>query len=118
MDRAKLLKNIGLIVGLFILASIVSAFLSGIIAVLGGNVELVGLSGIEFDPVLTIAYIILYHYLAHFNHISGRAAHILFLFTIFVSFTVNFIQGSIFLIILFYGLRRLKLVGQPPTPNK
>lgn len=115
MEKLRSYKSAGLILLVLILSAILSAFLGGILAVLGGNVELVGLSSITFDPVLTIAYIILYHYLAHFHQVPGKAAYWLFLFAIFLSFTVNFIQGAILMILFFVGLKRFKLLenGQP-----
>ncbi len=114
MQRLASLKNIVLTLVLLVVSSLLSALLGGGIAALGGNVELVGLSSISFDPVLTIAYIILYHYLSHFYQATGRAAYWLFLFAILLSFTVNFIQGAILLILFFAGLKRLKIIGNSP----
>ena len=115
MDRLNTFKNIVLVPIVLILASIISAFIGGAISALGGNVELIGLSSISFDPALTIAYIIVYHYLAHFYQVSGKWAYGLFLFAIFLSFTVNFIQGAILMILFFWGLKLLKIVGSPST---
>lgn len=114
MERLKSLKNFFLVIVLLILAGFVSAFLGGAISVLGGNVELVGLSSITFDPLLTIAYIVLYYYLSKFYEVAGRAAYWLFIFTVLLSFTVNFIQGAILLILFFAGLKRLKVIGASP----
>ena len=109
------IKTIGLILLVLVLAGFLSAFLGGAISVLGGNVELVGLSSITFDPLLTIAYLLLYHFLTKFYEVAGKAAYWLFIFTVFLSFTVNFIQGAILMILFYEGLKRFKILGTPPT---
>ena len=109
------LKTIVIILIVLVVSSLLSAFLGGAISVLGGNVELVGLSSITFDPLLTIAYIVLYHYLSKFYELTGKAAYWLFIFAVLLSFTVNFIQGAILLILFFWGLKLLKVIDNTPT---
>lgn len=107
------LKNLGkalLILAIFLVANFISSFLTGVFTLAGGNISIIGLNQIAFDPALTIAYIILFYFIVHFYNLTQRAMYWIFLFTLFLSFTVNFIQGAILLVILPPLLKRFKLI--------
>lgn len=107
---AKTVLKFLLIVVLFLLTNFVASFLAGILMLSGGNISVIGLNQISFDPALTIAYIILYYFLSHFYDLSPKTMYWMFLFTLFLSFTVNFIQGSLVLVILPPVLKRFGLL--------
>lgn len=105
-----ILKNIGLIIISLLIANIFSAFFLGILMMIGGNITIVGLNQVNFDPLITIAYILLYYFINSFYQTAGKAQMYLFLFTLFLSFTVNFIQGAIFLVIIYFLLSKFRLI--------
>ncbi|PIQ72854.1 hypothetical protein COY13_01060 [Candidatus Roizmanbacteria bacterium CG_4_10_14_0_2_um_filter_36_35] len=105
-----ILKNIGLIIISLLIANIVSAFLLGVLMMIGGNISVVGLNQINFDPLITIAYILLYYSINSFYQPARKSQLFLFLFTLFLSFTVNFIQGAIFLVLVYFLLSKFKLI--------
>jgi hypothetical protein len=107
MDK---IKKIILVILSLLIANIVSAFSLGVIMVISGNINIIGLNKINFDPLITIAYILLYYFLSSFFHSEGRFHFYLFLFTLFLSFTVNFIQGAIFLVVFYLLLSKFKLI--------
>ncbi len=85
-------------------------FFYGTFLGLGGNVQVIGLNRIAFDPLISIAYMMLYYFLLMFEQPSKNSQILLFLLTLFLSFTANFIQGSVFLVVLFFLLKKLKLI--------
>ena len=105
-----IIKKIVLIVLSLLIANIISAFLLGIMIMIGGNINVVGLNEMNFDPMITIAYILLYYFINNFFQSEGKSQLYLFLFTLFLSFTVNFIQGAIFLVVVYFLLNKLKLI--------
>jgi hypothetical protein len=107
MDK---IKKIILVILSLLIANIVSAFSLGVIMVISGNINVIGLNKINFDPLITIAYILLYYFLSSFFHSESRFHFYLFLFTLFLSFTVNFIQGAIFLVVFYLLLSKFKLI--------
>ena len=95
---------------ILIFSSIASAFLTGFISALSNNIQISGVTGqLAFDPLITIAYIILFHYTAHFANLPKPTAFKFFLLTLFLSFTTNFIPGSLFLFVLIYLTKKLLL---------
>lgn len=109
------LKNItsnalGLVLVLvcLMLANLFSNFFLGFLTAMGGNISIGGFNKIEFDPLITIAYMMLFYFMTIYFQPKHQLA--LFLFTLFLSFTVNFIQGSIFLVVFYFLLRKFKLV--------
>jgi len=105
-----IIKKIVLIVLSLLIANIISAFLLGIMIMIGGNINVVGLNEMNFDPMITIAYILLYYFINSFFQSEGKSQLYLFLFTLFLSFTVNFIQGAIFLVIIYFLLNKFRLI--------
>jgi hypothetical protein len=111
--NAPKIKNVGFVLLSLVVAYIASAFLAGVFTALGGNIEFAGLTGISFDPLITIAYLILYHYLSFFFKLTRKISFSFFLFALFLSFTLNFIQGAILLILLLFFLEKAKVLEKP-----
>lgn len=107
---AKHFKKIILFVVVFIVANLVAAFLLGMVTALGTNIQVVGLNGLSFDPLITIAYMLLFYFTTLFYQPSSRAQYYLFLYSLFLSFTVPFIQGALFLEVFYFLLRKLKII--------
>ncbi len=99
-----------MIVLILLIANIFSAFIFGMLLTFGGNIQAVGLNKLAFDPLITIAYITLYYSINQFYHPSEKVQYPLFLFTLFLSFTVSFIQGTLYIIALYFLLRKFKLI--------
>jgi len=110
MAPIDIIKRITLIVVSLLIANIVSAFLLGMLMMIGGNISIVGLNEVNFDPLITIAYILLYYFINSFYQSAGKSQLYLFLFTLFLSFTVNFIQGAIFLVVIYFLLNKFRLI--------
>lgn len=104
-------KGILIFVALLV-ANVLSSFVFGIIVTIGGNIERVGvgLTNLNFDPMITIAYMILYYFVTLFHQPSGRAQYYLFLFTLMLSFTVPFMQGALYLVFLYFILRKARVI--------
>jgi hypothetical protein len=109
MNITEILKKGGLVliacISSAFVASLAVAFLIGV----GGNIEVVGFTSLAFDPQITIAYMILHYFLSEYFYVERRLP--LFLFALLLSFTTNFIQGSIFLVLFYALLRAFKLIG-------
>lgn len=110
MTAVKIIKNILIIIVCLIAANLISAFLLGIFMTIGGNIQVIGINELNFDPLITIAYMMLYYFLNSFYQPSGRGKYLLFIFTLFLSFTVGFLQGSIFLVFVYLFLKKLKVI--------
>lgn len=99
-----------LVLVVLLTANIVSSFIFGMLLAIGGNIQIVGINKLAFDPLITIAYMMLYYFMTLFFDPAARIQLYIFLFTLFLSFTVNFIQGAIFLVVLFFLLRKFELI--------
>jgi len=106
----KTITNIILIFVVLFVSNIIAAFLFGILLTVGGNIQTVGLNKLAFDPLITIAYMMLFYFLSLFFQPSARAQFYIFLFTLFLSFTVSFIQGAIYLVVLYFLLRKVNII--------
>lgn len=104
------LINMLVVIAILFLCNFLSGFFWGFFLTLGGNIRVVGFNEISFDPLITIAYMILYYFITLFYQPNSKAQYYLFLFTLFLSFTVNFIQGAIYLVFLYMFLRFAKLI--------
>lgn len=103
-------KKIIIFIVILVLANLVASFLLGLISAMGSNIQLIGLSQVSFDPLITIAYMLLFYFNTLFYQPSPRAQYYLFLYTLFLSFTVPFIQGALFLVVFYFLLRKLKMI--------
>lgn len=109
-DFISTLKKIILLFVILLVANIVSSFFLGMLLTIGGNIQAVGFNKLAFDPMITIAYMMLYYFITLFFQPSARAQLYLFLFTLFLSFTVSFIQGALYLVVLYFLLRKAKII--------
>jgi hypothetical protein len=103
-------KKIALIVLCLFLASLVGAFFQGFLGNIGGNITLIGFNKLSFDPLITIAYLLLNFFISAYYQPSSKTLYYLLLLTVFLSFTKDFIQGSIILISLYFFLRKFKII--------
>jgi len=110
MKAVLMVKKIAIILLCFLLASFVAAFFQGFLMSIGGNITLVGFNKLSFDPLITIAYIMLYFFVNYFYQPAQKDQYYLFLLTVFLSFTKDFIQGSVIIISLYFFLRKFKVI--------
>ena len=96
----------------FVLVYLGAAVATGFISAFSNNVETSSFA-IIFDSQITIAYLLTYYSLAHFYKMTERQNYLLFVATLLLSFTTNYIQGTIALLILLPILRKLKLMDNP-----
>ena len=106
----KFIANCILILIGLVLANIASGFLFGILLSIGGNIKQLGVNKLAFDPVITIAYMMVYYFITQIFIPSRSAQFYLFLFTLFLSFVANFIQGTLFLVVFYILLRRMNRI--------
>ncbi len=92
-----------------VLVGLLAAVLSGILVAISGNAQISGVQ-VVFDPQITLAYVIVGYFVGYFNELSKKVQGNLFLLALFLSFTVNFIQGALTLVLLPPVLKKLKLV--------
>ena len=102
--------RLGVVLLFLFFANIASSFVLGFLGSLGTSFATIGLNQLNFNPLTTIAYIMLYYFITLFYQPESSTQYKLFLFTLFLSFTVNFIQGAIFLIFLYFFLRKARLI--------
>ncbi|MBI3366564.1 hypothetical protein HY041_02980 [Candidatus Roizmanbacteria bacterium] len=105
-----LLKKLILIVIIILISNLVSSFFLGALLSVSSNIQVVGLNTINFDPMITIAYMMLYYFVTLFFQPPSKAQFYLFLLTLFLSFSIPFIQGSLFLVSLYFLLRKFKII--------
>lgn len=109
------IKSLGKSLGIVILTILVylgAAVATGFISAFSNNIETSSFA-IIFDSQITIAYLLTYYSLAHFYKMTERQNYLLFVSTLLLSFTTNYIQGTIALLILLPLLRKLKLIENP-----
>ena len=95
-------KGVGRIVGTVVvtlLTALVAAVTAGVLLALGGNATLANFT-ISFDPQITVAYLLVFFFVSRFSNLSHKQGYNFFLLALMLSFTVNFIQGSIMLVLL------------------
>src|SRR3972149_9682604 len=118
MEEVKEFKDLGpkksfwrglLILLVTIIVGLLAAVLSGILVAVSGTAQLSGVQ-IVFDPQITLAYVIVGYFVGYFNELSKKAQGNLFLLALLLSFTVNFIQGTLLLVILPPVLKKLRLI--------
>ena len=99
---------------LSILVYLGSAVATGFISAFSNNIE-TSTFAIIFDSQITIAYLLMYYSLSHFNKFSEKQNYWLFVITLLLSFTTNFIQGAFTLLVLPPLLKKLGLIATPKT---
>jgi hypothetical protein len=110
MNTVLIIKKIAIIVLCLFLAGLVAAFFQGFLGNIGGNITLIGFGKLSFDPLITIAYLLLNFFINLFYQPESKTQYSLFLLTVFLSFTKEFIQGSIILISFYFFLRKFKII--------
>ena len=88
---------------------LLSAVLSGVLVAISGTAQISGIE-IVFDPQITLAYIIVGYFVGYFNELSKKTQGNLFVLALLLSFTINFIQGALLLVMLPPALKKLGLV--------
>ena len=107
------LKVLALII-ISVLVYLGSAVATGFISAFSNNIETSTFS-IIFDSQITIAYLLMYYSLSHFNKFSENQNYWLFVITLLLSFTTNFIQGALTLLVLPPLLKKLGLIARQTT---
>lgn len=103
------LKVLALLI-ISVLVYLGSAVATGFISAFSNNIE-TSTFAIIFDSQITIAYLLMYYSLSHFNKLSENQNYVLFVVTLLLSFTTNFIQGAFTLLILPPLLKKLGLIS-------
>ncbi len=104
-----LLINLILILIAFIVSRTFAQMFFLFLTVTKSNIQIIGTS-LAFDPLITIAYILVFYFITLFYQPRPKAQYLLFLMTLYLSFTTGFVEGSIFMVALYFSLRRLKLM--------
>lgn len=115
ITKSSKLKTIGKGLAILILTILVylgAAVATGFISAFSNNIETSSFA-IIFDSQITIAYLLTYYSLAHFYKMTERQNYLMFVTTLLLSFTTNYIQGTIALLILLPLLRKLNLIEKP-----
>ena len=86
-----------------------SLILASLIASMSSNVQLSGLQA-YFDPQITIAYLFVGYLTGYFHNLTKNQQKNLFIFALLLSYTTDFIQGSLTLILIIPILKKLKLI--------
>lgn len=106
------LGAIGRVIGIILVAillNLAAAVIAGFISAFSGNIDINSLT-LTFDPQITIAYILVYYSFVHFYKLSSNQSYVYLLFTLFLSFTTTFVQGSVTMILLPPLLKKLRLI--------
>lgn len=109
-DLGSVIKKLVLIFIVLFVANLIASFFFGMLLTIGGNIQSVGFNKLAFDPMITIAYMILYYFITLFYQPHSKAQFYLFLFVLFLSFTVSFMQGAIYMVVLYFLLRKFNLI--------
>ena len=117
INKPSKLKTLGKSLGVLMLTILVylgAAVATGFISAFSNNIETSSFA-IIFDSQITIAYLLTYYSLAHFYKMTERQNYLLFVTTLLLSFTTNYIQGTIALLILLPLLRKLRSLSRRKT---
>lgn len=105
---ASIFKAIGVIIS-FVLIYLGSAVATGFISAFSNNIETSTFS-LVFDSQITIAYLLMYYMLIKFYKLSDKQNYVFFVTTLLLSFTTNFIQGALTLLIVPPLLKKFGLI--------
>lgn len=84
-------------------------FLSGFLSGLSANITTQ--NGVTyFDPLITVAYLAVFYCLTFLYSFTTKQRLYYFFLAITLSYTINFVEGSTLLLVLFPTLRFLKLI--------
>ena len=93
---------------LYILTIVLGTF----IASFSENIDQLNLTT-TFDPIITIAYILVFYSVSFYYSLTKKQAYNYLLLALFLSFTINFVEGAMILVFLAPLLRKLKLIESP-----
>lgn len=93
-----------------ILANLVSSFSVGFLTAVSSNIQVIGFNTLSFDPLITIAYMMLYYFVTLFFQPGTTTQFYMFLLALFLSFTTPFVQGAVMLVALFFLLRKFNQI--------
>jgi len=113
INKSSKLKSVLKVIGIIVLSILVylgAAVATGFISAFSSNIE-TSTFNIIFDSQITIAYLLMYYSLSHFNKMSEGQNYFLFVVTLLLSFTTNFIQGAFTLLVLPPLLTKLGLIS-------
>lgn len=105
-----ILKPVGIIT-ITVLLGFAAIFLSGFLTAFSANITSTN-GQTYFDPLITLTYLVFFYFLNYlFTFTPKQRSYYLFL-TLLLSYTVNFVEGSILLLVLYPVLKKLKLIEQ------
>ncbi len=107
----KLFKPLGITL-VFFLLYFLTIFVSSLLSSFSENIQLSGVTTL-FDPLITIAYLAIFFSVSHYYSLTRKQAYYYLLLALFLSFTINFVEGSLILVFLAPVLRKLKLIESP-----
>ncbi|MEI8232977.1 MAG: hypothetical protein WCG44_04535 [bacterium] len=113
INKSSKLKSVLKVIGIIVLSILVylgAAVATGFISAFSSNIE-TSTFNIIFDSQITIAYLLMYYSLSHFNKTTEGQNYFLFVVTLLLSFTTNFIQGAFTLLVLPPLLTKLGLIS-------
>lgn len=67
----------------------------------------------SFNPLITIAYILVFYSVSFYYSLTKKQAYNYLLLALFLSFTINFVEGAMVLVFLAPLLRKFKLIETP-----
>lgn len=95
---------------LYILTIVLSTFIAGF----SENIDQINFTT-SFDPLITIAYILVFYSVSFYYSLTKNQAYNYLLLSLFLSFTINFVEGAMILVFLAPLLRKLKLIDSTTT---
>lgn len=101
-----------LIIATTILLYILTVVLSTFIASFSENIDQLNFTT-TFDPIITIAYVLVFYSVSYYYSLTKKQAYNYLLLALFLSFTINFVEGAMILVFLAPTLRKLKLIENP-----
>lgn len=105
----ELVKNTVITLILFLIANILTSVISLYLLRLSPNIRIVDLK-VVFDPLITIAYLMVFYFLNSIYQPNQQSINKLFVLTLFLSFAMDFFKGAIFINIMFFLLRKTRLI--------
>ena len=97
----------------FVLVYVLAIVFSNLLGRISENIRLSGVN-VLFDPLITVAYLAVFFSVSHYYSLTKKQAYLYLLLSLFLSFTINFVEGSFVLVLLAPALRKFKLI-EPPT---
>ena len=101
-----------LIIAVTILLYVTTILVGIVLASFSENIDQFNLTT-TFDPIITIAYILVFYSVSFYYSLTKKQAYNYLLLALFLSFTINFVEGAMILVFLAPLLRKLKLIENP-----